>query len=153
MPAYAGILQGIMTLMLGTRLVLRAQMKAGPLGLDDVRQFSTDNKASLMVKGSTHTVIPRSNDLHRPHHPWDREVRHGPTHLGRSGVDVRVHSLDRLGRRNRLRPQYLLHQSLRPPLLPPPHPRHLQQNLEGNAINTHLPLQNPPLTNPLITST
>ncbi|KAK4508404.1 hypothetical protein PRZ48_002142 [Zasmidium cellare] len=35
MPAYAGILQGIMTLMLATRLVLRAQLKAGPLGLDD----------------------------------------------------------------------------------------------------------------------
>lgn len=36
MPAYAGVLQAITTVMVGTRLVLRAQRKAGPLGLDDV---------------------------------------------------------------------------------------------------------------------
>lgn len=42
MPAYAGVLQVVMTLMLGTRLWLRTQKKAGALGLDDVREVHID---------------------------------------------------------------------------------------------------------------
>lgn len=37
MPIYAGILQGVMTLMLVLRLWLRFRNRAGALGLDDVR--------------------------------------------------------------------------------------------------------------------
>ena len=36
MPIYAGVLQAVATLMVGTRLVLRVTQKAGSLGLDDV---------------------------------------------------------------------------------------------------------------------
>ena len=36
MPEYAGVLQALTTLMVGTRLWLRVQKKAGALGLDDV---------------------------------------------------------------------------------------------------------------------
>lgn len=36
LPAYAGVLQAVTTLMVGTRLWLRLQRKAGTLGLDDV---------------------------------------------------------------------------------------------------------------------
>lgn len=36
MPVYAGLLQAVTTLLLGTRLWLRSQKEAGALGLDDV---------------------------------------------------------------------------------------------------------------------
>lgn len=36
MPVYAGILQAATTLLLGARLWVRYQKKAGALGLDDV---------------------------------------------------------------------------------------------------------------------
>ena len=36
MPIYTGVLQAVMSLMVGTRLWLRLRRKAGGLGLDDV---------------------------------------------------------------------------------------------------------------------
>lgn len=88
MPAYAGILQGVMTLMLATRLVLRAQLKAGPLGLDDVSNLSTRNELLLMARGFAHTFLPGSNNIHCPDHTWHREVWHGPSYMGRQSNDV-----------------------------------------------------------------
>lgn len=88
MPAYAGILQGVMTLMLATRLVLRAQLEAGPLGLDDVRCCAKGSKAMLTLEGSPHTVLSWSDDLYRPDHTWQREVWHGPAYMGRSSNDI-----------------------------------------------------------------
>lgn len=56
MPAYAGILYGVATVMGATRLWLRAKQRGGGLGIDDV---STDGESSKNQEGRILTRKPR----------------------------------------------------------------------------------------------
>lgn len=117
MPEYAGVLFGIATLMVGTRLWLRATKRSGGLGVDDVSKICLrriDMNEADCIPGLSDLLMDWAHLVHDTGYPRVREIHDIPTHLGRANRVLLQNGRNRVDRRARLSCLRMSGEDLRP---------------------------------------
>lgn len=133
MPLYAGILQGVSSLIVITRLWLRARNKAGPFGLDDVcicdRSILAVNTADRHA-GAPPAWLAGINSIHHLRSLGHRKTWLGHPRVGRANPSIRAFGKGRMGSSSDIPHFHGMHQMFNPLLLPPAYQRIIQQTLD-----------------------